>query len=89
MSLKVLTSRVEANPGLGWAGTLIAESLAWLGWLASHASQIGAIFGCVAAIFGVCAGWYTLRIQRRAWHQGEALSRSEPTKRGGWFRRRG
>jgi hypothetical protein len=67
MILRVFEAKIQANPALGWLGAIVAEILAGFGWFVHHAGDIGAIFGLVAAVFGAIAGWYTMRIQRRAW----------------------
>lgn len=79
--MKHLAQVITDQPAKGWIGALVAEILALIGWTADHAGQLGSIFGMFAAIFGAIAGWYTFRIQRRVWQDGEAArgrKQSEP-----------
>jgi len=58
---------IEEHPTLGWMGSLISLLLGWISWFVDHADDFAKAFGVAAAVFGAVAGYYTMRIQRRAW----------------------
>lgn len=60
---------IETHPTLGWLGSLVALLMSWLAWFIDHAAHFAQIFGLGAALFGFMAGYYTFRIQRRAWQR--------------------
>lgn len=71
------TSFIESHPLLGWVGTVVSFATGAVPWLMGHTDDFAKVFGLVASIFGTAAGYYMMRIQRRAWKRGEARSSFE------------
>lgn len=70
-----LATVMESRPAVGWVGTFLSFLSSAGAWLFNHADDGAKIFGIFAAIFGCVAGYYTMRIQRRAWKRGEQRGR--------------
>jgi hypothetical protein len=58
---------IEAHPMLAWATSALSIFLGWLGWVIDHAHDFAKVFGMFAALFGMIAGYYTMRVQKRAY----------------------
>lgn len=64
-------SLFEAHPGLAWLASGVSWLLSLCSWMVDHADDGAKVFGVFAAIFATVAGYYTMRIQRRAWNRGK------------------
>ena len=65
-----LETALANNPALGWIVSVVNWLIATFAWFADHADGILKVIAFGGAIFGALAGYYTMRIQRRAWKQG-------------------
>lgn len=70
-----LPNLIEAHPMLAWLASLGSFAISAFEWSVKHSDDAAKVFGLCATIFAVIAGYYTMRIQRRAWKRGERLSR--------------
>lgn len=66
-----LTSAVENHPALAWLGSAVSLAGGVVSYMVEHAGDAAKVFGVFAAVFGMIAGYYTMRIQRRAWKRDE------------------
>ena len=66
-----LAVALESRPILGWIASGFSLLTTWFAWFVEHADDFAKIFGLVAALFGLVAGYYTMRIQRRAWRRNQ------------------
>lgn len=66
-----LQSLIESHPAVAWLATALSYLLSLVSWLVDHADDAAKVFGVIAAVFATAAGYYTMRIQRRAWHRGK------------------
>lgn len=64
-----ITLAIETNPALGWLGSVGSIMLGWLTWLLNHLGDFAQFFAVIAGVFGMVAGYYTMRIQRRVWRK--------------------
>jgi hypothetical protein len=71
-----INTTLESHPQLGWVGSVASFLLGTTQWLIDHADSFTKLAGFAAAFFGVIAGWYTLRIQRRAWQKTQREDRT-------------
>lgn len=62
---------LEAHPSFGWISSFASLATGWFSWFVEHADDFAKVAGLFAATFGLIAGWYTMRIQRRAWRRGD------------------
>lgn len=69
---------IERHPVLGYFATVFSGVVSAFNWGIQHADAGAKLLAFVAGMFGLMAGYYTFRIQRRAWLE----------KRAGWHRRR-
>lgn len=60
---------LESHPALGYLGSGLSLLLSWFTWFVEHSDDFAKIFAFAAGLFGMVAGYYTMRIQRRAWHR--------------------
>lgn len=67
-----LSLALENNPSIGWLVAVMNWLIATFTWLTQHADGLAKMFALGAALFGLIAGYYTMRIQRRAWRTGQA-----------------
>ena len=58
---------LEAHPFLGFLGSLFSILTGAASWFMDHADDFTKLIGLVATLFGLVAGYYTMRIQRRSW----------------------
>jgi len=64
-----IATALELHPTLGWLASLGSMFMGWLTWLLEHSSSFAQGFAVGAGLFGVAAGYYTFRIQRRTWQR--------------------
>jgi hypothetical protein len=64
-----LTDLLENRPHLAWFGSLGPIAAGWWTWFVEHVDSVAKLIGFVAVLFGAIAGYYTMRIQRRAWRK--------------------
>lgn len=67
-----LNSSLESSSFLGYLGSLVSILMGCFAWLVDHADEFAKLTGLAAALLGVAAGWYTFRLQRRAWAKARA-----------------
>ncbi len=73
-----LQDQIEHHPTFAWVGSFLSVFTGLLAWLVENAGDAAKVFGVFAAIFGMVAGYYTMRIQRRAFKRGEGETPWEP-----------
>lgn len=66
-----LNSFMENHPAFGWIGSALSFVTGLAQWFIDHADDFTKIIGCGTVLLGFIAGYYTLRIQRRAWHKAQ------------------
>lgn len=74
MQTSRLESLVNQHPALGWISSVFSFIAGAFAWTIEHADDIGKVFGMIAAMFGVMAGYWTVRIQRRAFKRGQSAT---------------
>lgn len=67
MTAQKFNSALETNPILGWAISAMSFTMGGLQWVMDHADDFTKLIGFATALLGFCVGYYTFRIQRRAW----------------------
>ena len=75
--MKQVENWMEAHPSMAWMGSVSSVGIGWLTWLIDHADDFGKVFGCFAALFGLIAGYATMRIQ---WRKFRRDSRADQTR---------
>lgn len=66
-----LESILESHPSLGWLVAAVNWLLAACAWFVQHLDDITKFVVFGGSVFGLVAGYYTLRIQRRTWRRGQ------------------
>jgi hypothetical protein len=69
----MITGFLERRPGLG----IFASIAGFAGSLVSFLQTMSVFIGFVGAIFGLLAGFYTYRIQRRRWDAIDRATRQQ------------
>jgi hypothetical protein len=80
MIQRILATRLENNPALGWFGSILSIFTGLYNWLMVHSGVITTSLGWLATIFGVMAGYYTWRIQRLRFKRLEREDHQTPGK---------
>lgn len=62
-----INSFMENHPALGWIGTSLAWLTGGVQWFIDHADDFTKVVGLGTVLLGFMAGYYTFRIQRRAY----------------------
>ena len=66
-----VTGSFEQHPVLGLIASGLSMVSSWFVWFVQHADDFGRVFALGAAVFGCVAGWYSMRVMRRAWKRGD------------------
>ena len=64
-----LNALIEDHPILGTALSAFSVVAGVAQWVVDNVDIMAKFIGLAAAILGVAAGWYALRINRRKWKQ--------------------
>lgn len=64
-----MISAIESHPALGWVASVLSIGTGMFRWLFDHVDDFTKLLGLAATVFGLVAGYYTMRIQRRTWNR--------------------
>lgn len=66
-----LNTYLENHAALGWLGSALSFFTGLGQWFINHADDFTKLAGLASVLVGFVAGYYTLRIQRRAWKRAQ------------------